>query len=228
MEFVEDSGLKARIVIVDDGSTDKTLDVITEWSSRISIDVVTHTHNCGLGQTLHDGLKRAFQTAGPRDVIVTMDADNTHPPHMILRMVQLIREGNHLVISSRYRSGARVFGLSRMRSLLSYGARVLFKVLFPIPGVRDYTCGFRAYSVDLLTRAFAKYGDTLIQESGFQAQVELLLKLSRIDLIATELPLILRYDFKQGASKMKVINTILGTLILMAKFRFAYMGLESK
>src|SRR5262249_31779145 len=108
--------------------------------------------------------------------------------------------------------------------LLSYGARVLFKTLFPISGVRDYTCGFRAYSVDILTTAFNRYGDTLIQEKGFQAQVELLLKLSRLGLIATELPLILRYDYKLGASKMKVLNTILGTLILMAKFRFAYAG----
>ena len=42
--------------------------------------------------------------------------------------------------------------------LTSYGARMLFQLTFPITGVRDYTCGFRAYRAEALQRAFARFG----------------------------------------------------------------------
>jgi len=99
----------------------------------------------GLGETIRDALELAARKADPEDVVVTMDADNTHPVELIPEMVPRLLEGYDVVIASRYRTGASVVGLSGFRRLMSFGARLIYQAVFPIRGVRDYTCGFRAY-----------------------------------------------------------------------------------
>ena len=98
---------------------------------------------------------------------------------------------------------------------------VLFKIMFPIPGVRDYTCGYRAYRAGLLQEVTAA-DPGFFDQDGFQVMVDILLKLRRNrDLIFGEVPLILRYDLKEGSSKMDVGATIVSTLGLMWRRRFA-------
>ena len=149
-----------------------------------------------------------------------MDADNTHPPEILGGMLAGIDAGHNLMIASRYRTGASVEGLSKFREFLSLGARLLFQCAFPIRGVRDYTCGYRLYSADVLKRAWARYGDTLINEQGFACMADLLLKLSTMGLNCGEVPLLLQYGAKQGESKMRVGRTIATTLKLMLLRRF--------
>ena len=114
-----------------------------------------------------------------------------------------------------------MIGLSLQRRLLSALASVVFRVLFPIPGVKDYTCGYRAYRAGLLQRVMVNNED-FISESGFSAMVDILLKLRRAypDLLAREVPLLLRYDKKLSASKMNVKKTIRQTLSLIWRRRF--------
>jgi dolichol-phosphate mannosyltransferase len=125
------------------------------------------------------------------------------------------------VIASRYRAGAGVVGLSGFRHLMSFGARALYQVLFPIRGVRDYTCGFRAYRPGILTKAFERYRDQLVTERSFASMAEILLKVARVGARMSEVPMVLRYDLKGGASKMNVPRTVLKTLALMARLRFS-------
>ncbi len=152
-------------------------------------------------------------------IIITMDADNTHPAGLALRMVRLIREGNDVVIASRYRSGSYVRGLPLSRRFLSYAGSWLCRVLFPIRGVRDYTCGYRAYRVATLSRLVTSYGEDIISETGFASMVDILLRLRKQQLIFTEVPLVLRYDLKPGRSKMNVSSTIKETLSLLVRRR---------
>jgi len=226
-----------QVVIVDDGSTDRTRDIVREWSQRMPIDLVHHEKNAGLGKTIQDVLYRATELAESDDIVVTMDADNTHSPALIPEMVRKIAAGADVVIASRYRKGSRVVGLSLVRKFMSQGARVLFQVVFPIPGVRDYTCGFRAYRARVLRAAFTRYGRQLAEEPGFAAMAEILLKLSRLRLDEKqgpagrplefrELPMVLRYDLKGGASKMKVGSTVMKTLKMMMRLRSS-TGIES-
>jgi dolichol-phosphate mannosyltransferase len=219
-EATEEAGLHFEILLVDDGSTDATAEVARLWSDKLPLQVMTHEQNQGLGATLRDGLEWACQIAQPSDVIVTLDADNTHTPELILRMVRMVREGHDVVIASRFVQGSRVLGVPLHRRMLSRVAGALFKVFFPIPGVRDYTCGYRAYRAGLLQQVTAADGDFFDQD-GFQVMVDVLLKLRRRkDLIFGEVPLILRYDLKEGSSKMDVGGTIRGTLELMWRRRF--------
>ena len=215
------AGLQGRIVLVDDGSTDGTLRVAREWSSKLPIELVQHAENRGLGETIEDGLRRAAEIASPEDIIVTMDADNTHSPVLIREMVQRISEGCDVVIASRYRAGSRVVGLSGFRHLMSYGARILFQLMCPIPGVRDYTCGFRAYRARVLQEAFARCQGRLVREQGFASMAEILLRLRKMGARMSEVPMVLRYDRKTGAGKMRVGRTVLKTLLLAARYRFS-------
>jgi dolichol-phosphate mannosyltransferase len=97
---------------------------------------------------------------------------------------------------------------------------MLFRIVFPIRGVKDYTCGYRAYRPLLLKAAFDRWGDGFVSEAGFQCMVDILLKLHKMGTICREVPLVLRYDLKGGVSKMRVGSTILRTLGLMFRRRF--------
>ena len=219
---MEESGLRDyRIIVINDGSKDETGAIARSLQSEMRIEVHDNERNLGLAETLKRGLVRAVADSADDDIIVTMDSDNSHAPALIMRMVQGIREGNDVVIASRYRYGARTRGLSATRHALSYGASALFRLLLPIDGVRDYTCGYRAYRGLLLRRAFRDLGpDQLISERGFSCMVDILLKIREYDPIITEIPLILRYDKKIGASKMNVARTVGDTMALIARRRF--------
>lgn len=217
---LERVGHEHAYVIVDDGSRDSTPRILEELQASLPLNVITHDPNQGLGPTIRDGLKRASELAGDNDIIFAMDADNTHPAGLMIRMTDMILEGNDVVIASRYRRGSRVVGVNWCRRLMSSGARVMFQTIFPIPGVRDYTCGYRAYRASVLKRAFAQYGDRFVEDRGFQCMADILLRLSRMGVIINEVPMILRYDLKGGQSKMRVGRTVLNTINLLLKRRF--------
>jgi dolichol-phosphate mannosyltransferase len=219
-EAFADSDLPYEVVIVDDGSADDTARIASQMSFQMPIHLVRHERNQGLGVTLRDGLREAVDRAGERDIIVTMDADNTHPPGLIARMVQMIHEGCDVVIASRFQPGARVVGVPWERHFLSIGARALFTLLFPTRGVRDYTSGYRAYRASVIRQAFAEHGDNFVGETGFSCMADVLLKLRKQGVLFGEAPLRLRYDQKGGASKMRVLRTIGLTLKMLLRHRF--------
>jgi dolichol-phosphate mannosyltransferase len=173
-----------------------------------------------LSEAIRTGLLAAVEQARDDDVIVTMDADDTQGPGLISRMTMLIEEGNDVVVASRYAPGGRVLGVPGYRRLLSHGASTLFRLVYPVTGVRDYTCGYRAYRAGLLRQAFARWGSDFVSEPGFSCMVDILLKLDRLGAVITEAPLILRYDRKPGKSKMDVRRTVLQTLKLLGRHRF--------
>jgi dolichol-phosphate mannosyltransferase len=214
-----DDGLEYAIIVVDDGSVDGTLEEVERRAAFIPVEVLRHESNRGLGETIRDGLREAATVCSERDIIVVMDADNTHLPGLIRAMTRRIQEGADVVIASRFRSGADVRGVPLHRRLLSRGASWILRAIFPIHGVRDYTCGYRAYRAPVLALAFERYGEEFINEDGFQCMVDILLKLRTLDVVFAEVPLILRYDQKAGASKMRVMSTVVNTLSLMARRR---------
>ena len=218
-EAFADSGMPYEIIVVDDGSTDATASIVEAMSFQMPLHLVRNGRNLGLGKTLRRGLREAIERGGERDIIITMDADNTHPPGLIARMVRLIHEGCDVVIASRFQIGSRVVGVPKERHVLSFGARLLFTLLYPTRGVRDYTSGYRAYRMSIIRRGFERYEDDLIAETGFSCMADLLLKLRRQGAFFGEAPLRLRYDQKGGESKMMVMKTIGLTLRLLVRHR---------
>lgn len=208
-------------IVVDDGSTDQTARVVQQYAASFPwITLVQHERNQGLSQAVQTGFQAALQHAQPDDIIVTLDADNTQHPDRIPGMVQRIREGYDVVIASRFRRGARVYGVPLLRRLYSQVMSLLFQLAFGIAGVRDYSCGFRAYRAGVLQRAYQHYGDRFITERGFACMVEILLQLSHLKPIRFgEVPFTLHYDLKPTPTKMRVGRTIADTLRLAVRHR---------
>lgn len=211
--------LDLRILVVDDASTDQTGDVARRGYGDLSVEVFRNEHNLGLADTFMRGMMLAADRAGADDIILCMDADNSHSPGLTVRMLRDIREGRDVVIASRYQPGAVVRGVPLPRRMLSYGMSILFRCLLPIEGVKDYSCGYRAYRAAFLKKALAEQGHNLFIGEGFSCMAGILLALRRQGAICGEVPIILRYDQKAGGSKMKVIRTIGRTLRLLARER---------
>jgi dolichol-phosphate mannosyltransferase len=205
------------VIVVDDGSSDGTAEAAR--CDALSVRVIIHPQNRGLSGAMDTGLRAALQDLRDDDIVLAMDADDTHNPGLIPRMVALIAEGNDLVIASRYQPGARVLGVPAGRQLMSNCMSLLFRLVYPIPGARDYSCGFRAYRAGLLREAYARWGGGFISERGFSCMVDILIKLSLLGAIITEVPMILRYDRKPGKSKMNVRRTVTQTLTLLVRRR---------
>ena len=221
-ETMQEAGLPYRAVVVDDGSTDGTWEVLTERTRQMPAELHRHVTNLGLGLTIRDGLLAASQIAGEKDVLVTMDADGTHSPRLIPSMVELISRGYDVVIASRYRRGAKVRGVALHRQVLSLGASWLFRAFFPTAGVRDYTSGYRAYRGAVVKKAFSTFGDRFVEAEGFACMADILLKVRRLGASFTEVPLELRYDLKRGSSKMRLVRTVGQTLSLLVRRRLGF------
>ena len=207
------------ILVVDDGSSDRTVSVARKLQEFYPVKLVCHEVNKGLGAAITTCLTHGIEGLDADDIVVAMDADNTHPPQLIAQMVPMIREGYDIIIASRFQPGGRVVGLAKHREWLSVGARVMMQTVFPIRGCRDYTCGYRAYRVGMLRDAVLRLDGKLTNEEGFACMADLLLTLNGLGAVIGEVPLLLRYDFKRGASKMKIFQTVQRTLRMAMRHR---------
>jgi len=216
--FMKYRNLNYNIIIYNDGSDDDSLQKCKEVQENNSnIIILDGNVNKGLGVALRQLIFYAIKHYSVNDILIIMDSDNTHNPEHIFTMVNKIRDGFDVVIASRYVQDSRIVGLTIFRKILSIGASYMFRILFPIKGVKDYTCGYRAYNMSKLIEVHDVYNDDLITETGFACMGELLVKLRKFDILASEVPLILRYDRKVTDSKMKILKTIINTFKLLTR-----------
>ncbi len=207
------------VLLYNDGSTDSTSTIARQWQERLSLVLLDSSQNGGLGTGLRALIQHAVEAAHEEDVLVTMDCDDTHDPAQISEMLRSIEEGADVVIGSRFVRGAIVRGVPLLRRATALIAFALFRLIHPVRGVRDYTCGYRSYRVSALKKASSSYGAKLIEESGFSCQPEVLLKLNALGFKFTEIPLLLRYDLKPTASKMNVASNMSRLLKLIVHSR---------
>ncbi|HLG33695.1 MAG TPA: glycosyltransferase [Bacteroidia bacterium] len=210
--------LDMTVFVINDGSTDNTSNLSKDFPMSIRKIVVDLNPNRGLAGAMRAGIGEGMKGLSEQDVLVALDADDSHNPFLIERMLKQINEGSDVVIASRYQKGSRIYGLTKFRKFTSWSAGILFRVLLPVKGVKDYTSGFRAYKAKILRKAINRYGEKFIQEQGFACMAEVLLKLAKEKAIIHEVPFILRYDRKKGSSKMKVIKTVRETINLIFKY----------
>ena len=86
--------------------------------------------------------------------------------------------------------------------------------------VRDYTCGYRVYKYEIIDKAFSEYGDAFVEKKTFACMMEVLYKLYKLGAVFDEVPFVLRYDNKEGESKMRIMKTIKDSLITALSLRF--------
>lgn len=206
-------GYALQVVAIDDKSTDTTKQKILDLAAaHPQVKLVAHEKNMNLGGGLNTAVTYFLQQGRPGDLCVLMDGDNTHDPGYVHAMLEKIGRGADVVIASRYQGGAEVHGVPRHRLLLSDGAKLYYSLMLRVPGVKDYTCGYRAYTYASLQRARQQYGENLITQRSFACMMELLYKLHKSGSRFAEVPFSLRYDNKGGESKMRVLRTMKDSL----------------
>ena len=221
--FFKNKSKNVLIVIIDDGSTDGSIEIIKIFikknNAKNFIKIIKHKKNLGLGRALKTGFNYCFSKGSSDDVLITMDTDNSHTINLSYQMAEKIFfKKRDVVIASRYQLDSKIKGLNLLRKILSFGAAILFKIFFPIKNVKDYTSGFRAFRLGKIRNAW-KLDRNFFSEKGFSASADIILKLYKYknQIKFEEMPINLRYDLKKGDSKMKIFKTIYLNIALIIK-----------
>lgn len=224
--FFENKAVPYRIVAVNDGSTDCTHEVLLHMKHEYPLDIIHHNINRGLGETERDAFEYVAEHAHEEDIAVRLDCDDTHEPEYIGALINRIKQGYDVVNTSRFQKGGGQKGVTPYRAFISYGANIFMKMVFHIKGVRDYSCGFRAYRVRILKDAVKIFGNSFIQLKGlgFTATLETIVKLKLLGCRFSEVPFMLRYDKKASPSKMVSSITTLGYLTMALLYHWPWGG----
>lgn len=208
-DTLAEKGYALSVYCVNDCSTDSTKSVIEGLTAEFpdTVRLIDHEVNKGLGGVLMTAFRFFLDNGTQGDLCVLMDGDNTHDPVYTLSMLPKIDAGADCVIASRYCTESETKGVSPIRLFMSWGAKQYYSLLLGVKNVRDYTCGYRAYTYDILQRAYEKYGDQLVERRTFACMMEVLYKLSLTGAQFAEVPFELRYDHKEGESKMRIFRT---------------------
>jgi len=209
--------LDYQAIIVDDGSRDNTALLIEQYAITMPVSLVTHPVNFGVHEAFRTGFKEVLSRVEERDIVVTMEADNTSDIRVLEKMLAKIASGDDLVLASCYAKDGGVEGTVLHRHILSGCANLLLRIFFPLKGLHTYSSFYRVYRAKILKDAYARYGDRFIEEKGFVCVVEMLVKFARMGVRISEVPIVLKGDLRQRKRKMKIIPTIKGYLKLIYK-----------
>lgn len=196
----------SRVIIVDDGSSDGTPDVVERYDGWLPVELVRLETNQGPGAAFRVGFVAALAGADDDTLVVTLEADTTSDLGALLAMLECAARGDDLVLASVH-GGGRMVNVSFMRRLLSKGAGVIVRAALGLDA-RTVSSFFRVYRAATLRAAFAHYGDDLISESGFACKAELLAKIAALGAKVSEVPVDLDASRRVGKSKMRIVPTL--------------------
>ncbi|WP_238993289.1 polyprenol monophosphomannose synthase [Nocardioides caldifontis] len=185
---------QTHVLVVDDDSPDGTGEIADRLAAddpRVS--VVHRTEKAGLGAAYLHGFAVALERG--YDVVGEMDADGSHQPEQLHRLVEALRDAD-LVIGARWVPGGSVVNWSPFRKALSVGGNLYARLLLGIP-VRDVTAGFRLFRASTL-RTIDLGG---VQSVGYCFQADLTLRTVRAGLRVVEVPIEF-LERERGESKM--------------------------
>jgi|HubBroStandDraft_3_1064219.scaffolds.fasta_scaffold13574_3 dolichol-phosphate mannosyltransferase len=208
--------LGARVIFVDDGSTDGTAEAIEAHSDSVHLAIVRHEVNRGLGTAINSGLRAALGESQDGDAIVTLEADNTSDLSDLPRMLERFHEGADVVLASVYAPGGRILGVAPWRLAASKSVSNVFRYTGGLRDIHTLSSLYRVYRAGTLRRAAETYGYLLVREPGFAANVELLLKLYNAGANVAEVPTVNDWSRRLGTSKMNLKPTMLAYGRLMA------------
>ncbi|HVP24456.1 MAG TPA: glycosyltransferase family 2 protein, partial [Methanomicrobiales archaeon] len=180
------SGINGEILVVDDSSPDGTISAVRALEATLpNLRLVVRTTDPGLSQSVVDGFGLARSP-----VFMVIDADFSHPVELIPRFLGEIRRGADVVVGSRYMKGGGIEDWPLSRRVISSGATLLGRVLFP--EITDPVSGFFAVKKEVVAGA-------PLHPRGYKILMEVLGKGRWTR--AVEIPFVFR-NRKSGSSKL--------------------------
>jgi dolichol-phosphate mannosyltransferase len=202
----EREGRPSEVVLVDDGSGDRTPEILREAArAHDSVRVLTHPKNRGVGAAMRTGLHGARG-----DVVVCYDADMTYPLADVVALADRIGEAD-VATASPFLAAGGVEGVSRFRILMSEGAALAYRLVLRARGrgIRTFTCAFRAYRGEIARGI--EFGS-----DGFPAAGEILGRLLLSGARVVEVPSVLKVR-GAGSSSLRVGPTVRGHLRVLTR-----------
>lgn len=204
---------KTEILVVDDNSPDGTGQIVEKTlKPRLPVSLLSRARKGGLAGAYIAGFDWADSHGFER--VVQMDADFSHSPPDVARMLGALEGGHDLVIGCRYIDGGGTSGWSFIRTGISRGGNFYARSMLKLP-FRDLTGGFTAWEIQSLRRI----NYSTIRSRGYAFQVELKYRAHREGLRVVEIPIHFE-NRRLGTSKMS------GQIVLEAAFRVARLRLS--
>jgi len=205
------------VLVVDDGSPDKTGDAIRELQQEFhALHLLEQKTKLGLGSAYRLGftwgLERGYEE------LIEMDADLSHRVRDLKKMIEAkeLQPNTDLVIGSRWIPGGKTENWSKSRELLSRAANLYVRAMVGL-GVKDSTAGFRIYSASMLKRLNMES----IKSEGYSFQIEMTRAVHKLGGKIIEVPITFR-EREKGVSKMskKIVGEAMILVTLWGLKRF--------
>jgi dolichol-phosphate mannosyltransferase len=212
---IRESTPEADLLVVDDNSPDGTGDLadkLAETDTRVH--AMHRTEKAGLGKAYIAGFTWALERG--YDVIVEMDADGSHRPEDLPRLLGALAGGADGVIGSRWVPGGKVVNWPRKREALSRAANLYTRVMIGF-SVKDATGGYRAYKASTLRRIDLSN----VESTGYSFQVDITVRIIKAGLRLVEVPITF-VERERGVSKMD------SAVIREAFWRVAHWGIQRR
>lgn len=185
------------LLIIDDGSPDGTSDIVKELQKTYEnrLFLIRRSGKLGLGTAYVRGFRYALDKG--YTYICEMDADFSHNPKDLPRLVERVRSGKaDVAIGSRYKRGISIVNWPLSRLILSYGANVYARMVTGLP-VYDTTAGFKCIHRKVLESISLEN----ISSNGYAFQIELHFRAWKAGFKISEVSIIFR-ERQEGVSKM--------------------------
>ncbi len=197
---IENLSMDASILVVDDSSPDGTADAVKKLQERYpNIILLVRPQKLGLGTAITDGFKVFLSFKHVPEFVVTMDADYSHQPEDMQRLVANMKGGCGLVIGSRYCQGGKTAGWSFARKVISRGANFLARSLLKLQ-LQDCTSGFRCYSTRFLRETI-----DCLHSTTYEIQIETIKQAHLKSFETAEIPIEF-VNRKRGKSKLTLVE----------------------
>lgn len=206
-----------------DGTSDRSPRVISEFQKSHKITVLPKKSQRGLGLAYKRLFVEVIENSADEDLLITLDADNTHNPQQITEMIKHFKNNSlDLLVASRFCGNSVMSNFPIHRRFISKGTSLLLQNIFAVKRIsgeklQDYSSGYRIYKNEKLKKLFAKEKEDFITEPEFTYTCELLIKLSRLNSRLDEIPIFYDYGKKVGKSKLRIGRNFWRLLVMLRR-----------
>jgi len=214
---------KTSFIVVNDGCSDDTVPRFLSNNLGDSLVILSHEVNRGPGAAFGTAFAYLADIIDDHDWILTMEGDNTSQLELFRAMLEKSRQGAEVILASPYAPGGKMSHVALHRLFLSHAANTLARLILGLQGIHTLSSFYRLHSGHVIKKLQHYYGARIIESSGFECAVEMLLKLSRSNAKLVEVPMKLDFSNRKGKTKMRILRTIRGYIKLMAQTRLYHI-----